>query len=345
MPNHFRFLLRTTFVLVAACNISMASTSIATTTPLPLPALGIDQAQTSVSGISSGGHMAVQLHVAYSATFKAGAGVIAGGPFNCADNSVLYALTRCLGRSAIPVEDLVKQTVDWAKNGWLDAPTNLSAAKIYLFAGARDSVVPASTSRDLKAYYQHFARRENIILKEDIEAEHAMVTDHHGATCLTKATPFINNCGFDLAGAILQHLYGTLVSPTKGSPGGTLSEFDQTAYVNGRGMAPTGWIFVPAACAAVSKCRLHVVLHGCKQNTASVGQDFVRHAGYNRWADTNNIIVLYPQTGDKAINGCWDWWGYDSANHAKKSAPQMTGIINMIAALTREPVSAKKSAP
>ena len=43
-----------------------------------LPALKIDKTQTTVSGLSSGGFMAAQFAVAYSATV-AGAGIIAGG--------------------------------------------------------------------------------------------------------------------------------------------------------------------------------------------------------------------------------------------------------------------------
>lgn len=39
----------------------------------------------SVSGVSSGAYMAVQLHVAYSETFM-GVGSIAGGPYFCAEN-------------------------------------------------------------------------------------------------------------------------------------------------------------------------------------------------------------------------------------------------------------------
>ncbi len=41
----------------------------AATAAVNLPALKIDKTQTTVSGLSSGGFMAVQLHVAYSATF------------------------------------------------------------------------------------------------------------------------------------------------------------------------------------------------------------------------------------------------------------------------------------
>ncbi len=94
----------------------------------PLPSLNIDKNQHTVSGISSGGYMAVQLHVAYSATFKTGAGVIAGGPFNCAENSFINGIVRCLGRTTIPVSDLVKTTNEWAKTGLIDPTTNLAAS-------------------------------------------------------------------------------------------------------------------------------------------------------------------------------------------------------------------------
>ena len=53
-----------------------------TASAAPLPQLNIDKAQTTVSGASSGGYMAVQLHVAYSSSFKKGAAVIASSPNN-----------------------------------------------------------------------------------------------------------------------------------------------------------------------------------------------------------------------------------------------------------------------
>lgn len=44
----------------------------------------VDPNSVSVSGMSSGGFMTAQLAVAYSGTFKAGFGVFAGGPYDCA---------------------------------------------------------------------------------------------------------------------------------------------------------------------------------------------------------------------------------------------------------------------
>lgn len=317
-----------------------------TASAAPLPQLNIDKSQTTVSGASSGGHMAVQLHVAYSAIFRKGAGIVAAGPYNCAESSVLNALVRCLGRAAIPIADLVAITNNWAKSGVIDPTANLSNSKVYLFSSAKDSVVPPSTTNDLQTFYQNFIPAANIIHKKDIEAEHAFVTDDYGAACLTKASPFINNCNFDTAGAIFSHLYGSLVPRTRGTLDGALTEFEQTPFVSGHGMAASGWVYVPKACESGTQCRLHVALHGCKQNAAEVGQEFVRNAGYNRWADANNIVVLYPQTSQKATNGCWDWWGYDDANHAKKSAPQMAAIAAMIEHLSRgSPPAKPASAP
>ena len=41
--------------------------------------------RSSVSGLSSGAFMTVQLHLAHSSSF-CGAGIVAGGPFRCAES-------------------------------------------------------------------------------------------------------------------------------------------------------------------------------------------------------------------------------------------------------------------
>jgi poly(3-hydroxybutyrate) depolymerase len=313
---------------VAVVALAWASVSAAAA---PLPALSIDPAETTVSGLSSGGFMAVQLHVAYSATFRKGAGVVAGGPFYCAEGSVIHATGRCMAHNtSIPVTTLVNTTRSWASSGLLDPVANLQSSKVYLFSGTLDSAVKPAVMNDLLSYYQAFVPAANILYKKDLAAEHAFVTEDYGSGCATKAAPFINDCNFDLAGAILQQLYGPLNARNNGTLSGTFTEFEQAAFISGHGMAGTGWVYVPQTCAAGERCRLHVVLHGCRQNTAEVGQQYVRHTGYNRWADTNRIVMLYPQTSREATNGCWDWWGYDSANHAKKSGPQMAAIKAMV---------------
>ena len=303
-----------------------------------LPQLNIDKTQTTISGISSGGYMATQLHVAYSATFKKGAGIVAGGPYYCAEGSVSNALTRCMSSpDSIPTSTLVNTTNSWAGSGLIDPVANLQASRVYLFSGTLDSTVKPGVMNALQTYYNSFVPSANVVYKKDLAAEHAMITDDYGNTCSTKGqSPFISDCNFDLAGTMLQHLYGTLNARNANTlPEGNFVEFNQSQFVSGHGMASTGWAYVPQACQAggTATCRLHVVLHGCKQNPNFIQQQYVRNTGYNRWGDSNNIVMLYPQTQEDSAtnpNGCWDWWGYDSANYAKKSGPQMAAIKAMV---------------
>ena len=297
-----------------------------------LPPLNIDKTQTTVSGLSSGGFMAAQLHVAYSATFKKGAGIVAGGPFYCAEGSITNATGRCMASPAgIPTSSLVTTTNNWASQGIIDPVVNLQSSKVYLFSGSIDSTVKTGVMDALKTYYNSFVPAANVVYKKDIAAEHAMITDDYGSACSTKASPYINDCNFDLAGAMLAHLYGTLNPRNSGTLGaGNFVEFNQSQFITGHGMAPTGWAYIPQACTAGAQCRVHVVLHGCQQNVTLVQQQYVRNTGYNRWADSNNLVMIYPQTSTQATNSCWDWWGYDSANYAKKSGPQMVAIKAMV---------------
>lgn len=325
----------------AAFLISGAAASAAT-----LPALVIDTTQTTVSGLSSGGFMAVQMHVAYSATFAKGAGIVAGGPFYCAQGSIVNATGRCMTHSSsIPVATLVSTTNSWAASGDVDAVANLASSKVFLFSGTSDNTVVPAVMNDLQTYYQSFVPAASIAYKKDIAAGHAMITDDYGSSCSTTASPYINDCNYDLAGAILGQLYGSLNARNNGTLSGTFTEFDQTAYISGHGMAGTGWVYVPAACAGGATCKVHVVFHGCKQNTATIGTQYVQNTGYNRWADSNNIVVLYPQTSNAATNGCWDWWGYDNANYAKKSGPQMAAVKAMVDRIASGTPPANLAAP
>ena len=316
--------------VAAAVSIAAAAAHAA----VPLPALKTDPNEISVSGLSSGGFMAVQLHVAFSATFKRGAGIVAGGPFYCAEGSIVNATGRCMTHAgSIPVASLVSTTNSWASSGLIDPVANLNGSKVYLFSGTADNTVVPAVMNDLKTYYGSFVPAANTVYKNTIGAGHAMITDDYGNACGTTASPYINNCGVDLAGELLKHLHGPLNPRQNGTLGGSLTEFDQGAFVSGHGMAATGWVYIPQSCTAGATCRVHVALHGCKQNAATVGDKFVRNTGFNRWADTNHMIVLYPQTGTAATNGCWDWWGYDSAHYAKKSGPQMAAINAMVTKL------------
>ena len=126
--------------------------------------------------------------------------------------------------------------------------------------------------------------------------------------------------------------------------------FDQKPYADGDaygiGMADSGYAYVPRACEA-ERCRIHVAFHGCRQSVEAIGEQFVREAGYNRWADTNRLIVLYPQTiarngwgiQDGRFSfvynprGCWDWWGYTGPQYATQAGAQIKAVKAMVGRL------------
>jgi poly(3-hydroxybutyrate) depolymerase len=83
---------------------------------------------------------------------------------------------------------------------------------------------------------------------------------------------------------------------------------------------------------------VHVAFHGCRQGIGFIGRTFARKAGYNRWADVNRIVVLYPQAEASRYwpvnpRGCWDWWGYSGADYAAKGGAQLSAVHRMLEAL------------
>ncbi|HVZ08240.1 plasmid partitioning protein [Rhodopila sp.] len=313
--------------------------------------------ETSISGISSGAYMAVQFATAWS-SFVKGVGVIAGGPYGCSGGSAATALSTCMdGQPAANMSALSKLPDRLAAKGQIDSPTHIATQKIYLFSGYNDAVVNRSVTDWLQALYEKrlAGHAGNLFYQTAIGAGHAQVTLDFGGACSENGGDYINRCHYDQAGILLQHIYGALNPPNRGTLIGTLISFDQGAYTApakpaDESMGAKGFLFVPADCAAGAACRVHVALHGCKQSYDTIGDAFVRHAGYNEWADTNHIVVLYPQTtpsngiapffGITNPDGCWDWWGYldpdptTTPRFLTKTGPQIAAFKRMIDRLT-----------
>ena len=97
------------------------------------------------------------------------------------------------------------------------------------------------------------------------------------------------------------------------------------------GMADTGVVYIPADCERASGCRVHIAFHGCAQNESEVADAFYAKTGFARWADTNRLIVLFPQTKASATNpqGCWDWWGFTGRDFLTRTAPQIRAVTAM----------------
>ncbi len=364
-----------------------------------LGSYAIDPDAISISGISSGGFMANQFHLAHSAAVM-GVGVIAGGPYQCASvNSgfgdylgsyralwnAVYICSHQAGQ--IPFigflqpflgppdpEKSVAAARAEAESGAIDALENMRGDRIWLFSGAKDILVPASVVDTLDVFYTELlgalmdTPEDNITYVNDVDVHHAMVVARDGDNnCLEFALPYINDCDYDAAGNMLTQFYqrpGASLNPPAEWDRQSLTAFDQTEFFpegTGRGehgdgsisMNDIGHVYVPASCRAGATCRLHVALHGCEQYQEKVEEEcgragqcqphlFFEAAGYNRWAEANGIIVLYPQTipwdGQSLTRtnpkGCWDWWGFSGEGYATKNGKQIRAIKAMIDRLT-----------
>ena len=141
---------------------------------------------------------------------------------------------------------------------------------------------------------------------------------------------------------MLTHWFGSVNAPNIGTPQGTLAYYNQDRYVPGGwgawySMASSNLAYIPSTCAGGAACRLIVALHGCASDTTFTGDEFPEYSYLDNYADTNNLVVLYPQTSVSTLRanpeGCWDWWGYEGSNFTTKSGPQMQAIINMVHAV------------
>ena len=288
----------------------------------------------TVSGMSAGAYAAVQAHVALSSTIS-GVAAVAGGPYYCAAGSLAHALGRCISGSDLDVAPLVEATRTAASAGTIDPVESMSDDRVWLFHGQGDSVVNAAVTAALGDFYAAFLPEQAIALVDDIPAAHGWPTRDQGVACGEMGGDYINACGYDTAGELLQHLYGPLSPPTAARDGG-LQPLEQASIVpEGGGFADSGFAYVPAACTeAASECRLHLVFHGCRQGKQFIEDRFARMAGFNEWAESNHIIVLYPQVNKSLMNpqGCWDWWGYTGADYYQRSGKQVAGIAALIEA-------------
>jgi poly(3-hydroxybutyrate) depolymerase len=333
--------------------------------------LPVDPAQVSVSGISSGAFMANQLHIAHSAGIV-GAGVIAGGLYGCAVEGIAgdgvlalasLAVGPCMSVPSLlqPVDFYARLTAELAAKGWIDSPANLSRSRVYLFTGQADKVVNSKTVELGANLYRTLGVPAAQVKFRDQDlpgagAGHSWVTKNFGNACDANAKPFINDCRYDQAEDLLQTIYGPLQAPA-GAPAGHIVAFDQKEFAPGKaaanGLLDTGFLYVPKACepGAAQRCRLHVVLHGCLQSAEVLRDEFYTKIGVNEWADTNRIVVLYPQAhaigvaellsqdSSSLLNtnpeGCWDWWGYaGDKQYLTKQGVQVGAIWSMVQRVT-----------
>lgn len=301
------------------------------------PMLNLQLDNVTVSGLSSGGYMATQFHVAHS-DWVSGSGVLAGGPYWCAQGDITVALRQCVNTVDEPID--VKALNDTAKryemNGKIAPLEHLTNDKVWLFHGTQDTRIIAEVSDTLLTQYQAWVVKANIKYVSDRPISHVFPTVTNGGECMTSETPFIGSCNYDAAGEMLTHLLPNLASPDE-ILSGELVTIDQQALAgdDAKTLASEGFVYIPKSCLEGEQCQAHISFHGCNQYADAVGDAYVTQTGLNEWADDNNLIVLYPQTKKSMFmplnpQGCWDWWGYTSSDYANREGAQIKAVTAML---------------
>ncbi|TDB03277.1 extracellular catalytic domain type 2 short-chain-length polyhydroxyalkanoate depolymerase [Halomonas marinisediminis] len=321
--------------------------------PQQLPALAASVEDVSVIGVSSGGYMATQLAVAWPERF-AGLGVLAAGPWSCAQGSLGVALGQCMTtqRGMPDMQALEQRLASYRERGLVGEAEALASLRVYVWHGGADAVVEPRLGEALVEQFQGWlSDPSQLQWRRDADAGHGWPVDatlgktdnRELADCHDAGPPYLLACDNDIAGDVLNWLHGDLTPPADGETPGKLRRFDQGDY-DARGLADTGYLFVPKRCEE-GGCMVSMALHGCNMTTEQIGEAFVGHTGLNAWAAENRRIVLYPQAETRLGNpqGCWDWWGYAESSwqldpmHDSRQGTQTRALMAMLQRLQEKP--------
>ncbi|ELR13970.1 PHB depolymerase [Acanthamoeba castellanii str. Neff] len=246
--------------------------------------------------------------------------------------------------------------------GSIDDPRNLQNSRVWLFSGKKDTVVETGVVKKAKMFYEYYITEESqVTMVTNVSAEHSWVSDSYGSACGFLGEPYINNCNFDASGAMLRHIYApTPLNPRAASVNRAnltlvltttqIFAFSQREYTSllspaSLSMGNTGYVYVPTACQKGALCKLVVAFHGCEMDIPTIKDAYYVHSGLNQWAETNNMIVLYPQAIVSSLipynpKACWDCpsirWGYTGTAYASQAGLQVAAIKRMINSLTRQ---------
>ncbi|MGD9020613.1 MAG: PHB depolymerase family esterase [Lysobacterales bacterium] len=325
-----RYLLLTT-LLITGCAVEEEPSTLV---------LNIDAGRVTASGVSAGAHMAHQLHIAYSDLFS-GVGIVSGGPYNCAENSLTTAMSRCMVNTdnPLPIADIAAGIRADAETGKLASTDNLADDRVWMFHGTNDTTISPQVHGATAALYAEFMPAEQIQQVDNIPATHLFPAKGRGTACNEMLPPFVGDCDYDAAGIMLQYLYPGLRAPAGemttalrevSLPGAKDAELMETAY-----------LFAPEACVdGGESCALHLVLHGCAMSAEVIGTAFIEQSGYLPWAEANNIVLAFPQVEKSMVaplnpHGCWDWWGYTGDDYATRSGKQMAVLTDWLDSLSK----------
>eukprot|EP00746_Dinoflagellata_sp_MGD_P017019 gnl/MRDRNA2_/MRDRNA2_138805_c0_seq1.p1 gnl/MRDRNA2_/MRDRNA2_138805_c0~~gnl/MRDRNA2_/MRDRNA2_138805_c0_seq1.p1 ORF type:complete len:381 (-),score=41.34 gnl/MRDRNA2_/MRDRNA2_138805_c0_seq1:111-1253(-) len=315
----------------------------------------------SVSGVSSGGDMAVNHLVAFSRK-TTGAGIVAGAPYGCNRVEGGNRDVCGMGLPRVPWKILLRRLDKYmhrrAAAGLIDPVESLRGRQLYLFSGVADWVVNRKVMVSVQDQLATYTGQDTIKLDFNVNATHGWVVDGSqcgpgkpgsekswcGQCCCTPS-PLLSCGGHDLAGRLLQHLGVDLPLSRKTYQHENLLLVPQHRYVpagydlNVTGMWHTAYVYAPTRCRGKSwsGCKVHVHYHGCAWGAQFYGgPSLLKRLGFLEWAEASDLVVVFPQASASLDGiGCWDWTGVTNHDFDTNQGVQLRTVTALLADLPR----------
>lgn len=304
----------------------------------PLPKLQLAD-KITLSGLSSGAYMAGQYHQAFAEEI-AGVAMLAAGPVYCAVGNLQQAMSHCMAnpQSAPDLAAIEQKLSSLREQGLLSPLAEVAKSRVWLLNGRADQTVLPQVGAALAKQYANWLPATQLEVISDQPFAHHFPTMQADLTACDKSEPpFIASCNYDAAGKLLGHLLDKAVERTE--PSGLVFKFNQhhLAPTSKGQLAEFGYAYIPTVCQQGAPCQLHLSFHGCRQDASQIGEAYVRKTGLNHYADSEQLVILYPQVEKSTFNplGCWDWWGYSGANYLSKEGAQLKAVHQLVEAIRK----------
>jgi len=218
------------------------------------------------------------------------------------------------------VSRLKSQLQSYVSAGSADPTSNLNNDPDYIFSGKNDRTVVQDVVKIHEQIYSSVGA--DIKTNYNLPDNHGFATDNYGGPCASLNMEFINNCNFNLAYDILNHIFGgNLIKPSASKPAlltGQLVTIEQSALMNPETVTttdptdPTSTnIFSYWAKWLQTSMAVYIPLFGLTLpgtvGTSSVGTSSIGASGFDKEA-----FVYYPANCTKgkkcpvhvALHGC-----------------------------------------
>ena len=158
--------------------------------------------------------------------------------------------SQCMYNATISDSRLATMQVDL--NNWsgslIDDTSHTASQRVFLFVGEGDHTVGPNPMIAVRTQYA-----DNGVVPANLEfvrragAAHILPTDLDAPgnnACGSSASPFVANCGYDGARAVLTRLYGPLNPRNDAPPASNFREFDQQPFSNNPGLSTNGIVIL-----------------------------------------------------------------------------------------------------